>query len=349
MHYETLFNELFCLMQDLREEIAKYKVIFETLGDTGEEIIEESKEDPRVVRDIRNELNKISSPLEVIARKIADRQAKLQNALMQCQEFQVSFDEFLDKLTSLEDTVSNQEPISALHDKVKAQRQENELLKGDVDQQEPVFEKLVKAGEAVLENLEDEPEREALAEKINTMKDRWEDVKKKVQDRQENLETVEAHAQKYHDDADTLEAVLAAAEKQVEAFEPLSVDRDNIAKQKALLSQIKEAADKLKGDVPGVDEDVGSLKEGAEQDVPVVEQEVDELKARIDKLNATLTEREEQLTALELAAEEYHVTVENVEDVFAQAYDAVDAPVVFGTDTDKAADRLAKIKVCVFV
>lgn len=316
------------------------------MEDTGKDIINDSKEDPKVVRDIHSELNKLSSPLELITRKIADRQAKLQNALMQCQEFQVSFDEFLDKITELEDTISSQEPISALHDKVKSQRQENELLKGDVDQQESVFQKLMKAGEAVLENLEDEPAREALAEKINAMKDRWENVKKKVENRQKNLEKVETDAEKYRDDADAIEAELAAAEKQVEAFEPLSVDRDSISKQKAIVSQIKEAAEKLKGGVPGVEDVVGFLREGAEQDVPVVEDELNNLKERIDKLNATLTERENELTALEQAADEYHVTVSSVEDVFAQAYDAVDYPVVFGTDTDKAAERLAKIKVC---
>mgnify|MGYP001793315705 CR=1 FL=1 len=334
-------------MQGLRDEIAKYKVILENLEETGKSIIEDSNEDPKVVRDISNELNKISSPLEVVARKIADRQAKLQSALMQCQEFQISFDEFLDKLNGFEDIVGSQEPISALYDKVKAQRQENELLKGDVDQQERVFEKLMKAGDAVLENLEDEPEREALAEKINAMKERWEDVKKKVNNRQKNLETVETYAEKYRGDTDAVQAALTEAEKQLEAFEPLSVDKDSINKQKALVSQIKEAANKLKGEVPDVEDVVGSLKEEAEQDLPVLESEVDDIKERIEKLSAALNEKDNELTALEQAAEEYHVTVSSVEDVFTQAYDVVDYPALFGTDTDKAEERLAKIKVCI--
>lgn len=41
------------------------------------------------MRDVRGELNKIVSPVDVILRKLAERQVKLQNALLRSQEFQV--------------------------------------------------------------------------------------------------------------------------------------------------------------------------------------------------------------------------------------------------------------------
>lgn len=62
----------------------------DTLEDTGREIIADSNEDPQVVRDVRGELNKIVAPVDVILRKLAERQVKLQNALLRSQEFQVS-------------------------------------------------------------------------------------------------------------------------------------------------------------------------------------------------------------------------------------------------------------------
>lgn len=76
-------------MQALKDEIAKNKALLDTLEDTGKEIIADSSEDPQVVRDVRGELNKIVSPVDAILRKLAERQVKLQNALLRSQEFQV--------------------------------------------------------------------------------------------------------------------------------------------------------------------------------------------------------------------------------------------------------------------
>ncbi|KAL9979901.1 hypothetical protein ACROYT_G008418 [Oculina patagonica] len=61
-------------------------------------------------------------------------------------------------------------------------------------------------------------------------------------------------------------------------------------------------------------------------------------------MSASLDERGEQLSAIEAASHDYHVTVKKVEDVFSEAFDVVDAPVVCGTDTESASQQLAKIK-----
>ena len=73
----------------MREEIAKHKFLVDTLEDTSRDIIEDSNEDPQVVRDVRGELNKIVAPIDIISRKLSERQVKLQNALLRSQEFQV--------------------------------------------------------------------------------------------------------------------------------------------------------------------------------------------------------------------------------------------------------------------
>lgn len=88
-------------MQALRDEISKNKALLDTLEDTGKEIIADSSEDPQVVRDVRGELNKIVSPVDAILRKLAERQVKLQNALLRSQEFQVQTDAYLENLCSV--------------------------------------------------------------------------------------------------------------------------------------------------------------------------------------------------------------------------------------------------------
>ena len=81
---------MFVTLQALRDEIAKNKALLDTLEDTGKEIIADSNDDPQVVRDVRGELNKIVAPVDVILRKLGERQVKLQNALLRSQEFQAS-------------------------------------------------------------------------------------------------------------------------------------------------------------------------------------------------------------------------------------------------------------------
>lgn len=253
------------------------------------------------------------------------------------------------KLDTFEEQLANQEPISAVHETVQAQRQENEALQKDLALQDPVFEKLIQNGQGVVDALEDAPEREAMEQKLAELKTRWQDVKGKVYDRQKQLVKVEPEAQKFRQEADSLSLLLTDAEKQVEEFEPLTVDTDSIAKQKELVQQIQGMVDKLKSDVRDVGGSAEELKEDAQRDIPVVEAEVEDFVARIEKLSASLDERGEQLSALEAASHDYHVTVKKVEDVFCEAFDVVDAPVVCGTNTESASQQLAKIKVGVYV
>jgi len=249
------------------------------------------------------------------------------------------------KLDTFEDQLAKQEPISAVYETVQTQRQENEALQKDLSLQDPVFEKLVQNGQQVVDALEDAPEKEAMEQKVSELKTRWQAVKAKVDDRQNQLVKVEEEAQKFRQEADSVSALLADAEKQVEEFEPLSVDIENITKQKDLLQQIQGMVDKLKTDVRGVGGSADELKEDAERDVPVVEAEVQDHIERIEKLSASLNERAKQLTAIEEASRDYHVTVQKVEDVFSEAFDVVDAPVVCSTNTETATQQLAKIKV----
>lgn len=340
-----IYTNLSLVFQDLRNRITQCKALLDALENTGRDIINESNEDPRVVRDIRGELNKLTSPLDVVARKVQERQAKLQGVLLQCQEFQVSCDDFLGNVGDLEAKISSEDPISAVLGNVRKQKQENEAVQNAIEQQKHVLEKLLNDGEAVIENLEDDAEKTTLKNKIDDMKDRFDAAKQQNDDRQSNIEKVEKFAQKYRSEADSVASMLATAEDQVEAFAPLSSDKTKLAKQKELLDDIQAVVEKLKSNAIVLKENASDLMEDAAADKDVVKDEVDDLVTRIDNLNAALDDRSQKLTMVQQAAEDYHVTVAEVEDVFASAYDDVDAPAFFGVDTDKAAEQLSKIKV----
>ena len=80
------------------------------------------------------------------------------------------------KLDTFEDELAKQDPISALHETVQVQRQENEALQKELALQDPVFEKLVQNGQGVVDALEDAPEREVMEKKMEELKSRWQSL-----------------------------------------------------------------------------------------------------------------------------------------------------------------------------
>ena len=115
------------VFQLLKDDIAKHREILQQAENVGQKLIDRSKQDPAVVADIHGKLNKIRDVLDKMAAKMDQRQDRLQNVLLQSQEFQVSFDDFLEKLANVEEQVARQEPVSAVYDTVKEQNREQKV------------------------------------------------------------------------------------------------------------------------------------------------------------------------------------------------------------------------------
>jgi DNA repair ATPase RecN len=81
-----------------------------------------------VVADVYGKLNKVRTALDSLAAKVDQRQNRLQNVLLQSQEFQVSFEDFLNKLAKVEDQVARLEPVSGIHETAKEQTQEHKVM-----------------------------------------------------------------------------------------------------------------------------------------------------------------------------------------------------------------------------
>lgn len=114
--------------QLLKEDIAKHRAILQQAENVGQKLIDSSHQDPVVVADIHGQLNKIRAVLDKMAAKMDQRQDRLQNVLLQSQEFQVSFEDFLEKLAKVEEQIARQEPVSAVYDTVKDQSREQKVL-----------------------------------------------------------------------------------------------------------------------------------------------------------------------------------------------------------------------------
>ena len=91
-------------------------------------MISSSKNNPAVVADVYGKLNKVRTALDALSSKVNQRQNRLQNVLLQSQEFQVSFEDFLERLANVEEQSNKLEPVSGLHEKSKEQGQEHKVI-----------------------------------------------------------------------------------------------------------------------------------------------------------------------------------------------------------------------------
>ena len=116
--------------QLLKDDIANHKALLQKAENDGQKLIASSKNNPTVVADVYGKLNKVRTALDSLAAKVDQRQNKLQNVLLQSQEFQVSFEDFLDKLAEVEEQIAKLQPVSGIHETAKDQTQEHKVIPG---------------------------------------------------------------------------------------------------------------------------------------------------------------------------------------------------------------------------
>lgn len=121
------FNNFFFSAQVLKDDVVKHKAQFQTAENAGQKLIERSQEDPAVVADVYSKLYKARTELDKLLSRADQRLSRVQHALLQSQEFKVSFDDFLEKLGKLEESYALQVPVSGVYDTVKEQSQEQKV------------------------------------------------------------------------------------------------------------------------------------------------------------------------------------------------------------------------------
>ena len=126
----ALSRYFFLLVKVLKDDVAKHKALFQASENTGQKLIERSQEDPAVVAEVYSKLYKVRTALDKLSARADQRFSRLQHVLLQSQELQVSFDEFLEKLDRLEGSIALQAPVSGVCDTVKEQNQQQQVSFG---------------------------------------------------------------------------------------------------------------------------------------------------------------------------------------------------------------------------
>ena len=96
---------------------------------------------------------------------------------------------------------------------------------------EPNFDEVFSNGQDVVDGSEKGQERDSLNDKLEDLRTRWDELKKKSNERKEVLEEIVPLAKKYDESRKELLPWLDEAEKKLDNLEVVSADQSNLNKQ----------------------------------------------------------------------------------------------------------------------
>ncbi|PWA32022.1 hypothetical protein CCH79_00017393, partial [Gambusia affinis] len=163
-------------------------------------------------------------------KRVAERIAQLQEALLHCGKFQDALEPLLSWLSDTEELVANQRPPSAEYRVVKAQIQEQKLLQRLLDDRRPTVE-MIRAEGARIAATADSQDREKIRVQLQSLSERWSDLLDKAGGRQRQLEELQVLALQFHEALEPLGEWLSATERRLSSAEPMGTQTAKITQQ----------------------------------------------------------------------------------------------------------------------
>ena len=305
------------------QELKRYLVTLRFLEQTGQRLVEDSMQDPKVVDDIRNKIEQVRNPLDKLSAKLEQRIARLQSAALQSQEFQDSYSDVIARLMKIEEGLISQALISPEYQTTKEQKEEHESVLYMIDQQKPLVEKLLEVGENVLQSAEPGEEKNGILQQISETKKRWEGVKDKGDERKKKLEKVLPEAKDYYYVFQNFEPWLSDSEKKLDSIKVDDPNTYHICNQQLVLQDLKDDIENHESEFQTLNDDAEFLKDVCKDNSAVIEAESKDVKKRWNALKKNLEEKEKEMEVAKEESENYHGAVADVDEVIVKANEAL--------------------------
>eukprot|EP00076_Gallus_gallus_P029335 XP_015153383.2 microtubule-actin cross-linking factor 1 isoform X27 [Gallus gallus] len=199
------------------------------------------------VQGLEHDMEEINTRWNTLNKKVAQRIAQLQEALLRCGKFQDALEPLLSWLTDTEELISNQKPPSAEYKVVKAQIQEQKLLQRLLDDRKATVEMIQAEGGRIAQSAEP-ADREKITGQLQSLESRWAALLCRAAGRQKQLEDILVLAKQFHETTEPVSDWLSVTEKKLANSEPIGTQtakiQQQISRHKALEEDIEgHAAD----------------------------------------------------------------------------------------------------------
>uniref|UniRef100_G3NBA0 Microtubule actin crosslinking factor 1 n=1 Tax=Gasterosteus aculeatus TaxID=69293 RepID=G3NBA0_GASAC len=219
-------------------------------------------------------------------KRVAERIAQLQEALLHCGKFQDALEPLLSWLSDTEELVANQKPPSAEYRVVKAQIQEQKLLQRLLDDRRPTVEMIRAEGERIAATA-DTADREKIGTQLHSLAERWTDLLDKAAGRQRQLEELQVLALHFHEALEPLGEWLSATERRLSSAEPMGTQTAKISQQ---ITKHKSLNEEIVSRKKTVDQAIKNgqalLKQTTGEEVLLIQEKLDGIKSRYGEMTA---------------------------------------------------------------
>jgi dystonin len=220
------------------------------LSDLGKDLIRSAHETVSTAA-LEGDLEKIVEKWSEIKSRVAERDRKLEQALLQSGKFQDALQGILKWLQDSEDMIKNQKSPSIDYKVVKAQLQEQKFLMKMIGDNQNSISSILKLGEEVLQGC-DAGERINIELALKDLTSRYDHLKNKSNDRTKLLENAVDVAKTLQDQLTPLVTFLDRAERTLKNLENIPSDEDKI--QQAIFEH-----DRLHKEILSKDPEIAAL------------------------------------------------------------------------------------------
>ncbi|XP_054079582.1 microtubule-actin cross-linking factor 1 isoform X15 [Rissa tridactyla] len=276
---ETINQQLADFKLFQKEQVDPLQLKLQQVNGVGQGLIQSAGKNCDV-QGLEHDMEEINTRWNTLNKKVAQRVAQLQEALLHCGKFQDALEPLLSWLADTEELISNQKPPSAEYKVVKAQIQEQKLLQRLLDDRKATVEMIQAEGGRIAQAAEP-ADREKIVGQLESLERRWAGLLGRAAGRQKQLEDILVLAKQFHETTEPVSDWLSVTEKKLANSEPIGTQtakiQQQISRHKALEEEIESHAADVSRAV-GVGQSLSSLSCAAER--RLLAEKLDSLQSR---------------------------------------------------------------------
>uniref|UniRef100_A0A8B9Z345 Microtubule actin crosslinking factor 1 n=1 Tax=Buteo japonicus TaxID=224669 RepID=A0A8B9Z345_9AVES len=322
---ETINQQLADFKLFQKEQVDPLQLKLQQVNGVGQGLIQSAGKNCDV-QGLEHDMEEINTRWNTLNKKVAQRVAQLQEALLHCGKFQDALEPLLSWLTDTEELISNQKPPSAEYKVVKAQIQEQKLLQRLLDDRKATVEMIQAEGGRIAQSAEP-ADREKIVGQLESLERRWAGLLGRAAGRQKQLEDILVLAKQFHETTEPVSDWLSVTEKKLANSEPIGTQTAKIQQQ---ISRHKALNEEIVNRKKNVDQAIRNgqalLKQTTGEEVLLIQEKLDGIKTRYSDITAasskalrTLEQARQLATKFQSTHEELTGWMSKVEDELASS------------------------------